>query len=79
MGLSATDSDDANQGKAYDPQILSIAHHRIFMDAFESKTGSVHGTMDYAEFRGAIDSMNLEIVSGNSLKAFTEVQDEDGL
>ena len=82
MGLSAKDDDDADDGVAYDPQLLTIARDRKLLQVFEKKAGSLHGSIDYDEFEEALELLEITDYDKNTAKqAFKDMdlENEDEL
>ena len=82
MGLSAADEDDADDGVAYDPALLTIARNRIFMKVFEQKSGSLHGSIDCDEFCACLELLDIsdyDIDAANQAFKSMDLENEDEL
>ena len=78
MGLSPADADDADDGVAYDPQLLTIARNRIFLQTFEKVTGSLHLEVDFDEFCQCLELLEITDYDQQTAKnAFKELDFEN--
>ena len=78
MGLSAADADDADDGVAYDPQLLTIARNRIFLQTFEKVAGSLNGEVDFDEFCQCLELLEITDYDQQTAKnAFKELDFEN--
>eukprot|EP00484_Ammonia_sp_Unknown_P025535 CAMPEP_0197027690 /NCGR_PEP_ID=MMETSP1384-20130603/7560_1 /TAXON_ID=29189 /ORGANISM="Ammonia sp." /LENGTH=548 /DNA_ID=CAMNT_0042456573 /DNA_START=14 /DNA_END=1660 /DNA_ORIENTATION=- len=74
MGMDAADADDADDGVAYDPQLLCIARDRRFLQVFEKKAGSLHGSLEFDEFCECLNLLGIEDYDTDTAKkAFKEL------
>lgn len=57
-------------------QALCITGHKAMVQAFIEKTENLAGTINFAQFRECLNSLDLDVGKGDALKAFSEL-DED--
>ena len=57
-------------------QALCITAHKALVQAFIEKTENLAGTINFAQFRQCLQTLDLDVGKGDALKAFSEL-DED--
>mmetsp|Transcript_25817 Transcript_25817/g.42177 ORF Transcript_25817/g.42177 Transcript_25817/m.42177 type:complete len:554 (+) Transcript_25817:75-1736(+) len=78
MGMGAADKTDADDGVAYDPQLLLVARDRVFIQVFEKQAGSLHASVSFDEFCACLELLEINNYDQDAAKKAFKEMDLEG-